>query len=90
MMTNKNKIGIQRVRQIYTIGIETVCYEDYAAIQEFIENHDFEAHFQRTSKSSMTARVLETNNPCFNVVCTKTVEQCEEDERAEMQRLLRV
>jgi hypothetical protein len=87
MMTNKHRIGDHRARQIYTIKIETVSADDYDAIQEFINNHEFEAHFKRTTKSSMTARILETNNPCSDAHCIKEFEICEEDERAKLLQL---
>jgi len=81
-MTNKHNIGDFRPRNIYTIKIDTVSSEDYEAIQEFINNHEFEAHFKRYAKVSMTARILETNNPCSDPYCIKEYEQCEEDEKS--------
>ena len=66
---------------------ETVSADDYDAIQEFIENHDFEAHFKRTARVSKTGRVLETNNPCSDPYCMKEFDRCEEDERAKLLQL---
>ena len=86
-MTNKHKIGDFRPRNIYTIKIETVSAEDYEAIQEFIDNHEFEAHFKRYARASRTARILETNNPCSDKHCIKEFEICEEDERAKLRDL---